>query len=304
MKSRDRARLGLETLEDRMTPTASSLFNTGLEGWATIRDDGNGTGATALQWRSPGGHPGGYIQATDKQDGHAWYWRAPAKFRGNQLDAAGTYLTFDQRVTVTTHQFDSPDVLLSGGGINLQLDMPKNPGLAWTAYAVQLSADGGWKVAATNRAPTADEFRAVLGHVTDLKIRGEFSGDKSTGGLDSVVLGDAAPRLSINSVSRFEGNSGKTAFDFTVSLSHILPVAASVHYSTSDGTATAGSDYVAILDALATFKAGETAKTVTVQVKGDRVREPAETFTVNLSSATPNVTIDQGVGTGKILNDD
>lgn len=304
MKTRDCVRLGLETLEDRTTPTASSLFNSGLEGWTTVRGDGNGTGATALQWKSTGGNPGGHIQATDKQDSHTWYWRAPAQFRGNHLNAAGTFLTFAQRVTVTTRPYDQKDVLLAGGGITLQLDMPKNPKTTWTAYAVQLSANGGWKVAGTNRAPTATEFRAVLGAITDLKIRGEFSSDKSTGSLDSVVLGDAAPRLSINSVSRAEGQSGTTAFAFTVSLSHILPTTASVRYSTGNSSAVAGSDYTAVLNALATFNAGETAKTVTILARGDRAREPAERFTVTLASASPNVTISQGVGTGTILNDD
>ncbi|MFO0844712.1 MAG: laminin B domain-containing protein [Gemmataceae bacterium] len=304
MKSRSHVRLGLETLEDRATPSASSLFTNGLEGWTTVREDGKNAGANALLWKSPGGHPGGFIQATDKQDGHRWYWVAPAKFQGDQSDTAGTFLTFDQKVTVTTRQFNYPDVYLSGGGVKLQLDMPKNPAKTWTAYAVQLSPTGGWKVKGTNRAPTADEFRAVLASVTDLAIRGEYTSDKSTGGLDNVVLGDSAPKLTINSVSRAEGRSGKTAFNFTVALSHIMPTAASVHYSTSDGTATAGSDYVAILDAVVNFKAGETSKTVTVQAKGDRAKEQAETFTVNLASASPNVTIGQGTGTGTILNDD
>ncbi|MFO0844713.1 MAG: hypothetical protein U0797_20335 [Gemmataceae bacterium] len=37
---------------------------------------------------------------------------APAKFQGDQSDAAGTFLTFDQKVTVTTRQFNYPDVYL------------------------------------------------------------------------------------------------------------------------------------------------------------------------------------------------
>src|SRR5262249_39441562 len=70
-----------------------------------------------------------------------------------------------------------------------------------------------------------------------------------------------------------------------------------VAYATGDGTATAGSDYQAASGTL-TFAPGETRKTVTVPVKGDRVGEPNETFLVTLSSPThANIGDSQGVGT-------
>ena len=57
-----------------------------------------------------------------------------------------------------------------------------------------------------------------------------------------------------------------------------------VSYATANGTATAGSDYVAASGTL-TFAAGETSKTLTRPVLGDTDLEPDETFAVTLCAA-------------------
>jgi hypothetical protein len=143
----------------------------------------------------------------------------------------------------------------------------------------------------------------VLRNVTDLFLRGEYSTRTSIGTLDNVVVGADAPRLVISSVTRTEGRTGLTPFQFNVSLSHFTAVPVTVRYSTSNQTALAGSDYNAVNNALVQFKVGERHKTVAVSVRGDRAREAAETFAVTLSSAA-NATIGQAVGIGTILNDD
>ncbi|MCV3212416.1 hypothetical protein OGM63_02530 [Plectonema radiosum NIES-515] len=61
--------------------------------------------------------------------------------------------------------------------------------------------------------------------------------------------------------------------------------AVSVNYTTANGTAIAGDDYTATNGKL-TFAARETSKTVTVQVKGDRIEETDENFFLNLANAT------------------
>src|SRR5207249_783662 len=67
-------------------------------------------------------------------------------------------------------------------------------------------------------------------------------------------------------------------------------------------TATAGSDYIAASGTL-TFAPGEFIKTITVQVKGDTLKETDESFAVNLSTAT-NATIGDAQGVCVITNDD
>ncbi len=47
-----------------------------------------------------------------------------------------------------------------------------------------------------------------------------------------------------------------------------------------------------------TFAPGDTSETVTVQVNGDTVVEPNETFNVNLSNATGGAAIADGLGVG------
>jgi hypothetical protein len=107
--------------------------------------------------------------------------------------------------------------------------------------------------------------------------------------------------LTVDSVSHSEGNSGFTNFVFTVT--HIPPLGpATVIYSTSDGTAVAGQDYVATSGTL-TFGASDSTKTITVQVVGDLLDEPDETFFVNLTTGT-GATASQSPGVGTILDDD
>ncbi|MCC8533761.1 putative Ig domain-containing protein [Xanthomonas phaseoli] len=121
-------------------------------------------------------------------------------------------------------------------------------------------------------------------------------------GLGTIVNDDAQPALSIDDVSVNEGSSGTTTATFTVSLSAASGQTVTVNYATADGTATAGSDYVARSGTLS-FAPGVTAQGVAVTVNGDTAVEPNETFSVGLSGAS-NATIARATGTGTILNDD
>jgi hypothetical protein len=113
---------------------------------------------------------------------------------------------------------------------------------------------------------------------------------------------DAQSRLSINDARVTEGNSGTTRAVFTVSLSAASRQTITVNYSTADGTAVAGTDYVADKGTL-TFNPGITSQTVTIAVNGDTQSEPDESFFVNLSGAV-GAAISDGQGTGTIVNDD
>ena len=93
--------------------------------------------------------------------------------------------------------------------------------------------------------------------------------------------GATPPALSINDVTVSEGNAGTSTGTFTVTLSAAAASAVTVNYATADGTATAGSDYVASSGTL-TFSAGQTTKTIAVTINGDATVESDETFVVNL----------------------
>jgi len=133
-------------------------------------------------------------------------------------------------------------------------------------------------------------------------VGGGTLGSPATAVLTIIDDDGGAPTLSINNVSANEGNSGTTAFNFTVSLLGASSQTVTVNYATANGTATAPVDYTAANGTLS-FAPGETSKTVTVSVVGDTDVEPDETFTVNLTGAA-NAAIANAVGTGTIQNDD
>lgn len=120
----------------------------------------------------------------------------------------------------------------------------------------------------------------------------------------STVTVNAAPlSLSIGNASVTEGASGTAAMTFTVSLSRASTAAVSYNIATANGTATAGSDYVARSLTGETIAAGQTSRTFVVTVNGDQQREPNETFTVNLSGAV-GATLADAQATGTIVSDD
>src|SRR5262249_13858604 len=75
-----------------------------------------------------------------------------------------------------------------------------------------------------------------------------------------------------------------------------------IHYSTSDYTATAGSDYTYTSGTL-TFDPGVTSQQITVAVTGDRVGELDESFFVNLDSPV-NANLIDSQGVGPIVDDE
>lgn len=74
-----------------------------------------------------------------------------------------------------------------------------------------------------------------------------------------------------------------------------------VSYATSNGTASASSDYDAESGTVH-FDAGDEFKTITIDTNEDSTTESDETFTLTISST--EVTISDGSATGTILNDD
>jgi len=120
-----------------------------------------------------------------------------------------------------------------------------------------------------------------------------------------TIVSDDIPLLSVNDVSLNEGNSGTTTFAFTVTSSRPAPAGGiTFDIATADGTATAGSDYVARSLTSQTIPAGQTTYTFNVNVNGDLVIEPNETFFVNISNVSSNAGIGDGQGLGTIQNDD
>jgi len=110
------------------------------------------------------------------------------------------------------------------------------------------------------------------------------------------------PQLTIGDVSLAEGNSGTTTFNFALTLDNPSSSPVTVQFATQNGTAIAGSDYVAAAGSV-TISAGSNGTTIPVQVIGDTTFEPNDRFFVNLTGVV-GATIADGQGIGTIINDD
>jgi hypothetical protein len=111
------------------------------------------------------------------------------------------------------------------------------------------------------------------------------------------------PSVSIQDASVTEGNQGSVNASFLVSLDRPSAVDVIVTYSTANGSATAGQDYVAVGPAQLTIPAGALSRFIPVKVTGDTNVEPNETFLVTLANPT-NATLGRAQAIGTIINDD
>jgi hypothetical protein len=104
--------------------------------------------------------------------------------------------------------------------------------------------------------------------------------------------------------SQAEGNSGTTPFGFPVNLSQATTLPVTVHFHTTNGTATVqDNDYVPRNDTL-TIAAGNTSGTIFISVNGDTTCESDETFNLVLTAADNGVIGVPSTSTATILNDD
>ena len=110
------------------------------------------------------------------------------------------------------------------------------------------------------------------------------------------------PAVSVNDISGNEGDEGTTEFSFTLSLDKTATTNVLVDYSTQNGTANSGQDFIPTTET-AIISAGATEVQVIVKVVTDSNVEDDETFELLLVSAV-NATIGRNTGIATIINDD
>lgn len=160
----------------------SSMFTSDLEGWVA-------TNATQ-SFSDTEGDPAGSLRGTEGGSG-VWYFAAPDSYLGNLSDYYGGSLSFEMKQDVDINQFDDVDLVLTGAGLKLVLDVGDNPGTDWTSYSVSLALGGGWRLSSLSGSVASEaQIRDVLGNLESFLIRGEFvngtTGDASN--LDNVVV--------------------------------------------------------------------------------------------------------------------
>jgi VCBS repeat-containing protein len=150
---------------------------------------------------------------------------------------------------------------------------------------------------------------------SDLQIRiitTDAAGSDEWVGIDDIsVTSDPSlvinhGTLSIDDASVTEGNSGTAAITFTVHRDGGSAGAVSATWTITFPDGADASDLAAgqLLTGSVAFNAGETSKTITIQVAGDTSFESNETFAVTLSSPTGGAALGDAGAVGTIVNDD
>lgn len=123
--------------------------------------------------------------------------------------------------------------------------------------------------------------------------------------LVSFNVQSGSTSISINDVSKLEGNWwGFTYYQFELERSGGTN-AVSVDYATSDGTATlSNNDYIAQSGTINWSNGGSDIKYLNILVRKDNVYEPDEIFYINLSNPTGGAIISDGQGEAELINDD
>jgi hypothetical protein len=135
-------------------------------------------------------------------------------------------------------------------------------------------------------------------------------------GVGNIVDDEPHASIDYGRVYVTEGNSGTTSAVFTVRLAAAYDAPVNVNFSTAEGdtlwwynswygpppAATAGSDFLAVNGTL-TFLPGQTLKTISIPVYGDRLGELDEYFSVDLTGSA-SASIDWAHAVGVIVDNE
>ncbi|MCP4653786.1 MAG: hypothetical protein GY856_00055, partial [bacterium] len=174
------------------------------------------------------------------------------------------------------------DYLVSTGGLSFPV------GATAQTIAVPVVGDG-----------TDEPQESFLVELVDLSSAGDVVLPAGTAGIGTIDDDDAAPELSVSSVTVDETESEAI---FSVELSAASGFDVTVDYATAEATATAGLDYESASGELS-LPAGTTSRTVAVPILDDLLDEDDETFLLALANAEHAV-LPAAAGVGTIVDDD
>ncbi|MGE0725573.1 MAG: S8 family serine peptidase, partial [Alphaproteobacteria bacterium] len=254
---------------------------------------------------------------------------AAAGNNGRDIDALPAYpAAYDAANVISVAATDDEDKLASFsnyGAVNADLAAPGVSILSTyrggygfmngTSMATPHVTGAAALVWAENPSLTAVEVKQILLDTVDPLAA--LAGKVATGGrlnLDAALAAAAGepPSPAIATIaavqaSLAEGNSGTTAFSFTVTLDRPANGTQTLGYSVAGSGAAPASaaDFGGSLPSgTVTFLNGESLRTIVVPVSGDTAVEPAEGFTVTLGTPSAGLQIGTGTASATILNDD
>ena len=213
----------------------------------------------------------------------------------------GTYTTTGNQIhdnTIVDHDGHGS----IGGFADYNQSGMLNGGNIWSNNQYFMSDGGGrfqW-----GGSKTFAQFKAAA-HETGLISQ---SYPDTSGWLTGSPAANAVLSIATAGADKAEGQSGTTPFTFTVTQTGDASIAHSVAWSLTGSGANpaSASDFVggALPSGTVSFAAGETSKTIAVNVSGDTVVESDEGFTVTLSNPSTGATLGTASAIGMIRNDD
>ena len=173
------------------------------------------------------------------------------------------------------------------------LDGTAESGKDYTAAAGTLKIPAGQKSGIINVNVKGDTiyedneiFSLSLSNPTGAQI------DSSRGTAECTINDDDLPPSATfdqSTVKVNEGDSAATLMVFNVTLSEVCEKTVFVDYTSEDGTATTEDNDYTPVSGMLVFAPGETSKSITVNVNGDKDGEPDENFFVVLKSNTGDI---------------
>lgn len=154
--------------------------------------------------------------------------------------------------------------------------------------------DGGTGIDTATYPGNRSAYTIGGNHTGQVQVSSQTAGTDTLENIETLQFSDSSLGLdhipaSIPEVDKtpWEGSSNHINW-FLLQLSGPLLTDASVHYQTRDGTALAGSDYIATSGA-AYIAAGSTYTIIGVEIIGDSIAEPDETFYLDITDPTGGV---------------
>ena len=221
--------------------------------------------------------------------------------------ARSSFSNFGTAIEITAPGGDGADGILST--LNTGTTTPVAEGYAYY-YGTSMAAPHVSAVAALARQASGDSLTpAEISSLLQATARAmPFTCGQGCGAglLDATAAVTAAttPILIVKDPnSADEGNSGTAVKNFTVKLSKAVGADVTFDYTTQDGTASAGSDFVAASGS-GTITAGATSTTIPVTVNGDTDVEADESFSLLVDNVVGPITVVDDLGSYTMFNDE
>lgn len=212
---------------------------------------------------------------------------------GNEENGGTINPTFNVTLSHPTTQTVTVD--FNTGGVDATVNVDFQPASGGVIFPPMSTVQQITVPVINDTIDEADEtFIVVISNPTNAVL-----GDDT--GVGTIIDDDAAPSYVINDVTQLE-TDGATTFTFTVTLSVASEQTATIDFATAPDDATQNVDFQPLAGTL-TFSPGVTSQPIAIQVLGDTLDEPNETFRVLLSNRV-NLSPGDSTGVGTITDDD